>query len=360
MENEQLRKELAVLTALDAPSGFEEPVLRYVKERLLQVVDEVTLDVRGNLYAEKKGSGIDAPVVMVIAHADEIGFIVTKITADGFLRFAKLGGPTDMVLPGHRVRILGQGDPIEGVIGVKPGHILSGEEAHRVPPVSKLYIDISASSAEEVKSWGVETGTPVVFCGDLTAAHDPEKVFGKAVDDRAGVLALVKTAEALGSKSIVPTVVWCISVEEEIGLRGALVAAKEVQPDIVIALDTAPAGGTPDLGEDELPWRIGKGPLLKVRELRGLSTHRVVRETFRAMAEKHSIPFQVVVDTAGVTDATAAQQAGGQIAAMTIALPRRYSHSAVEMLDLRDIQALIRLLVVTIPEFTDKKALLRI
>src|SRR5690606_5555881 len=105
------------------------------------------------------------------------------------------------------------------------------------------------------------------------------------------------------------------------------VAAAHARPDVVLAIDTVPAGGTPDLRSDDLPWEIGKGPLLKVRETRGLSTHRPLRELIRRVAEQFSIPYQLIVDTAGITDATSAQQAGGQIAAAVLGLARRYSHS---------------------------------
>jgi len=360
MEPRTLFDELAFLTGLDAPSGFEEPVVRYVRERLEKVTDETTVDIRGNLFARKEGSDKDAPLVMVMAHADEVGFMVRHITAGGFLRFVKIGGPTDMVLAGRRVRVLGENGPLDGVIGVKPGHVLSGGEARKVPPIEEMYIDIGAESAEEASRWGVETGTPVVFSGELAPTRHPSRVFGKAVDDRAGVLAMVRAAEALHGGPVAPTVVWCLSVEEEIGLRGAAVAALDVRPDVVIALDTCPAGGTPDLQPDELPWRIGGGPLIKIRETRGLSTHRPLREMLRGVAEKNGIPYQLIVDTAGMTDASAAQQAGGRIASASLGIPRRYSHSAVEMLDLDDLRNLIALLAAAIPEMRDRKDLMRI
>ena len=146
MDLTQLYEELAVLTAINAPSGFEEPILGYISERFEKITGEVNTDIRGNLYATVHGDKADAPLVMVIAHGDEIGFMVTGITPGGFLRFVKLGGPTDMVLPGHRVKVLGTNGPLDGIIGVKPGHVLSGEEARRVPPIPEMYIDICAGS----------------------------------------------------------------------------------------------------------------------------------------------------------------------------------------------------------------------
>lgn len=364
MNLDVLRDELARLAAIDAPSGFEEPILGYSRERLRQLADTVELDVRGNLYATRPGSDSAASRVMLIAHADQIGFLVTRITDDGFLRFAKLGGPTHTVLPGQRVRVLAGAPtvstPVEGTIGVKPGHILSAEEARQVPPLSELYIDVAAESRAQAESWGIEVGTPAVFFGPVTPTNNPHRVIGATIDDRAGLTALFHIAERFKTQALAPTVVYCVSVEEEIGLRGAEVAAKHVLPDLLIALDTVPAGGTPDLKADDLPWAIGRGPLIKVREQQGLITHRPLRELFRRVADEHRVPYQLVVDTAGVTDATSAQQASGAIAALTLGLPRRYSHSAVEMLDLRDLAALIELVVLTLPRLTTKEMLLRI
>ena len=315
--------ELSALTALDAPTGFEEPVLQAMRDRFGACTDTVTIDVRGNLYATSPGSVPDAPTVMLIAHADEVGFMVSAITPEGFLRFTLLGGPTAMTLPGRLVRVLGPDGPVPGIIGVKPGHVLSGEAARLAPETHDLYIDIGADSADEVRAWGIEPGSPAVFDASLVRLKKQRIVAGKAIDDRAGLLALLLAAERLSGTDIAPTVVWCSSVEEETGLRGAEVAAKQVMPDVVIAVDTIPAGGTPDLGADEVPVQLGAGPFIKVREVRGLSTHRPLRELFRGVAKEHGIPCQYGVDTAGITDATAAQQAGGQIAALSICLPRR-------------------------------------
>ncbi len=360
MSLDHLRERLAAYTALDAPVGFEEPVLRRVRDELAAVCDRVECDVRGNVYGWLDGTDADGPRVMVTAHADEIGFMVTSIRADGFLRFTKLGHPTDMVLPGQRVRVLAATGEVEGVIGVKPGHILSPEDARRVPPLPVLYIDVGAASADEAAGWGIEPGTPAVFVGPLTTTPHPRRVFGKAVDNRAGVICVLEAAERLARQRPAASVAFVITVEEEVGLRGAEVAARKVQPDVLLAIDTVPSGGTPDLTPEELPWSIGLGPLLKVRETKGLSTHGPLRRLLRDTAEHHDIPYQLIVDTAGITDATSAQQASGDVAAMVIGLARRYSHSAAEMCDLGDVQAIIDLVVHTTGRLTSRRLLSRL
>ncbi|MFO1092999.1 MAG: hypothetical protein U0992_06760 [Planctomycetaceae bacterium] len=154
----------------------------------------------------------------------------------------------------------------EGVIGVKPGHILLAGRARRAPAVEEMYIDVGATSAAEAAKWGIEPGTPAVFVGELTATKDPAKVFGKCVDNRAGVLCVLESAVRLAADRPACSVAFVIVVEEEVGLRGAEVAARRIQPDVVLAIDTVPSGGTPDLP----PAPSRRSPvLLKVRETKG-------------------------------------------------------------------------------------------
>lgn len=342
MNYEHLREQLQHWTSLEAPSGFEEPVLAAAARELEPLCDSVTFDTRGNLYGELKGTGEDALRVMITAHADEIGFMVTSFLPGGFMRFARIGGPTLSVLPGQRVRLLPAGrPPVEAVVGVKPGHILEGDAARAVPDLGGMYLDAGAESIEQLQEWGIEVGTPAVFVGELTMTAHPRRVFGKSIDNRAGWLAVLEVARRFRADRPVADCVFVLTVEEEINLRGAEVAAKHADPDVVLAVDTVPSGGTPELSADELPWTIGAGPLLKVSETRGLATHGPLRQLFRRVADSRGIPYQLIVDTAGITDATAAQQASGRVAALTLGLARRYSHSAVEMLDLADLAHLI-------------------
>ena len=359
MDNlKHLRDEIARYTSLDAPSGYEEPVLAAVKEDLQQCCDHVEVDIRGNVYGHQPGEP-NGPKLMITAHADEIGFQITSILPNGFLRFCKIGGPTSMVLPGQRVKVLA-GQKLAGVIGVRPGHVLTPAEARQVPSTDQLYIDVGACSASQACEWGIEPGTPAVFDGELTATANPDRYFGKSVDNRMGIVSVLEVARRLQAEATVATRCYAIVVEEEVGLRGALVAAQHLSPDVVIAIDTTPAGGTPDLATDQLPWHIGQGPLLKVRETRGVLTHGPLREWLRQIAAKLEIPYQLIVDTAGVTDATSAQQAGSQIAATVIGLARRYSHSAVEMFDLPDVERIIQWTTAAARELTSMEPLRRV
>jgi len=212
VEEQALKSLLAELTALHGPAGFEENVMRVVQERLRPLVDEVTLDPHGNVIGTRWGGSDQAPTVMLVAHQDEVGFIVTRVDEDGFLRVGQLGGPAQQSLPGQRVIVLGDQGPLNGVVGLKPGHLVSGEEALKIPPLKDLYVDLGATSREEVESWGVQIGTPLVFAGELTETRNPHRVFGKAFDDRAGLTALLTIAARLRERDLPATVYYAASV----------------------------------------------------------------------------------------------------------------------------------------------------
>lgn len=364
MESHDLFAELAALTALDGPSGFEEPVLAYARDQLEKACDEVRMDVRGNLYGYLAGRHANqAGCVMVMTHADEIGLQTTLIEPDGFLRFTKIGGISDAALPGSRVRVLTRTGPVNGLIGLRPGHLAQPGDPRTIPPLGSMYVDVGVRSMAEAAELGIEPGTPIVLYGPLAKSARPRRVFGKAIDNRAGLCAQLRVARRAKEERIAADLVMVVTVEEEVGLRGAQVAARrrfpgsagEAPPDVVIAVDTVPAGGAPDVSPRELPWEIGRGPLLKVRETKGFLSHPRLREHFRRAAAETSIPYQLIVDTAGITDATAAQQADGAIAALTIGLPRGYSHSAVELLDLDDLENAEKLLYEGLARIVDHR-----
>ncbi|MFO7917735.1 MAG: M42 family peptidase, partial [Anaerolineae bacterium] len=184
---EALFDTLSELTALDGVAGFEQDVVRHLRDAFADLADDVEVDSMGNLYATRRGSG-DGPRVMVAAHSDEIGAMVKSIDEQGFLRFDTLGGVIAPMLLGRRVRVRG----CLGVIGVKSGHLQTSEERQEVFPPDELYIDVGANSAEEVGEMGIGVGDPIAYYSPLLRYENDDRVCGKSIDNRIGCAILLE------------------------------------------------------------------------------------------------------------------------------------------------------------------------
>lgn len=334
------------LTALPGVSGFETPVARFMAKGLREVADEVTADTMGNVFATIRGNR-PGPTVMIAAHSDEIGLIVKNIEPSGYIRFDKIGGMIDPLLIGRHVTVRGH----LGVISVKAGHLQTAAERTQVKPHSELFIDVGEDGVDAVKRLGIRIGDPIEQKSDLQFFANGDRFSGKAVDDRLGCAVLLTLFESIAAsgKDIAGTLVGVVTVQEEVGLRGAEVAAYRVNPDLAIALDTMPAGDTPDVNfSKELPVGIGRGPTFQVMSGgsggRGIIVNPRVRKLLEDTAEAAGAPYQVTTFVGGNTDATAMHLVRAGIPSGVIALPRRYSHSPVEMGDIRDAVGAFRIL----------------
>src|SRR5215468_11236861 len=236
-----LRDTLRDLVALHGAPGFEQSLVQYFRQRVAGLADTVETDRYGNVTATRRGRQ-DRPRLMISAHLDEIGFIVKGIEPDGFLRFDRLGGTADAFLPSRRVSVNGH----FGIIGAKAGHLQSAEEQARVATVADMYIDVGAPTAADVTALGIRVGDPVTFSGELAEFSDGHRVCGKGMDDRAGVAILIQVLAELEGVQPVGTVHAVGTVLEQVGLRGAAMAAHRLRPDYAIAIDGASAGDTPD------------------------------------------------------------------------------------------------------------------
>ncbi|RLI09248.1 M42 family peptidase [Candidatus Bathyarchaeota archaeon] len=345
----ELRELFLRLVGVGAPSGFEEPVMRVLKSELEPLVDEVHDTPRGNVVGVQRGSDPEAPSVALVAHMDQIGFIVTNIDGRGFIRFRKLGGPVTRAIQGQQMRLLTGRGPVVGVVGIKPGHITRPEEANRVPPIEEMYIDIGARSREEAEKRGITIGTPIVYnAAPVELAND--LIASPAVDDRAGLTALIAVAKTLREAPVPATVYYVGSVEEEIGLRGAEVALYDLDVDMAVAVDTFPAGWQPDVVMRDLYYEVGRGPAVHIGEIaqgRVRLGHQRVRQWLMEAADEEGIPYQAGLMHGG-TDAMSLMQTRAGIPACTLGIPRLYSHSPVETFDLKDLHRLVRILVAAI------------
>src|SRR5579859_3716415 len=337
---EALRMDLAELTCLHAPPGCEQPVIARLRDLFVGLVDSINVDHMGNLTATREGP-VGAPHIVVAAHADEIGALVASIEPDGFLRLLPLGGVQARLLEGRHVWVGGQ----PGVIGARSGHLTPTSEHGRGVSVEDLYIDLGVDDAASVETLGVRVGDPVVVVSELRNLAGT-RVAGKGIDNRASCVVLLHLLRHFQQRALPCRLTAPLAVQEEVGLRGATAAFARLKPDLAIVIDTLPTAGTPDTRHLAYTAHIGKGALItpsSSSNARGLMLPRAAREAMIVAAQRAGVPYQLAVTSGGVTDAAVAHLAAGGIATLEIKIPRRYSHSPVETLDLLDLAAVLAL-----------------
>ncbi len=311
------------------PSGYESQIRSVVREEIEAYVDEVRLDVMGNLIARRGTVGPDGMKLMLVAHIDEIGVMVTQVDERGFVRFTTLGGVRAYNCIGGRVRFL---NGAAGVISLEPM-----EDASKIPTIEQLYIDLGLSSNVDSP---VSIGDVAIF--DRPFLDLGTRLVAKALDDRIGAAVLIEALHQL--KSTPNQLYFVFSVQEEVGVRGATTAAFGIDPDLGLAVDVTATGDTPRRTKVRMEVSLGKGPAIKVRDGGMLADRRVVDWMVRA-AEKLSLPYQMEILEAGSTDARAMQLTRAGVRAGCLSIPCRYVHSPSEMVDLSDVQQAVQLLV---------------
>lgn len=333
------------LTETPGVPGFEEPV-RAVLRRHLSPLGEILQDRLGSLVARKEGTR-PQPKVMLAGHMDEIGFLVTRITDEGYLKFQTLGGWWSQVMLAQRVRVWTRQGPVLGVIGSKPPHLLEEEERKKPVDVKDMYIDVGASSREEAERFGIRPGDPAVPESPFTVLHNPKLMVAKAWDNRFGCAVVVEVLRALQEEAHPNTVYGVCSVQEEVGLRGAQTASHLVQPDVGIALDTGIAGDTPGVKPDEAQGKLGKGPVILLYDAT-LIPHVRLRDLVVETAEAEGIPYQFDRVARGGTDAGRIHTFGVGVPSVVIGAPVRYIHSHNAILHRDDFEATVRLVTAVI------------
>jgi len=319
-------------------AGREDEVKSLMIKYLKPYADEVKEDKIGNVIAIKKGKK-NAPKLMLAAHMDEIGLLVKTITKEGFLQFMKMGGIDDRVLLAQKVMVCTENGLLHGIIGSKPPHIQKEDERKRVLASDELFIDIGAGNQEEARKMGVRIGDPVEF--DIKFAKlSKDVVIGKAFDDRAGCVAMIEVMKRLEKTDC--TIFAVGTVQEEVGCRGAVTSAFGLSPDLGIALDVTVAGDTPGVKEGEAPVKLGKGPSLGIADS-GLITHPKVLKLLIDTAEENKIPYQLEAGLAGTTDASRIALAREGVPSGPLSIPTRYIHSPTSMINLTDLQNVIKL-----------------
>jgi putative aminopeptidase FrvX len=336
MVKELLRK----LSNAHGVSGSEGSVFAVIKKELKGHVDEIREDPLGNLIATKKGSKFK---VMLAAHMDEIGLMVKFVDEKGFLRFVALGGWYGPTLASQRVILHSTKGPVYGVIGTKPPHMMDDDERKKGVKIDDMFIDVGATNRQEVEVMGVDVGTPVTIDREFVELSGG-RVTGKAFDNRAGVAMLIKTLKETDSPM---TIYGVFTVQEEVGLKGARTSAYSLDPDCAIATDVTIPGDHPGIEMKDAPVEMGKGPVITIVDSsgRGLIASRKVVSWLKDAADADSIPVQLEVGSGGTTDATAIHLTKGGIPSTTLSIPSRYIHSPVEVLDCRDLENGVKVLV---------------
>lgn len=324
-------------------SGFEQRIRAVVLEELKGLTDEVEMDNMGNIYAIKKGKSDKR--VMVGAHMDEIGFIVTHIDDKGFIRFHTLGGFDPKTLTAQRVIIHGKKDVI-GVMASKPIHVMTPDERNKIAKTSDYFID-TGLSAEEVKEL-VEIGNPITREREFIEMGNC--VNGKSLDNRLAVFILIETLKKLKGKEIPFDLYGVFTVQEEVGIRGANVSSMRINPDFGFGLDTTIAFDLPGAAEHEMITKLGEGTAIKIMDAATICDYRMV-DFMKKTADKHKIKWQPEILTAGGTDTAGIQRMteGGSIAG-AVSIPTRHLHQVIEMANKDDIQGSIDLLTACITD----------
>ncbi|SDL14103.1 M42 family metallopeptidase [Aliiruegeria lutimaris] len=344
-----LRKVLTDLMETPGLAGHEDRVRNRIADWLHKVagVDGQT-DRMGNLWATFPGEA-GAPSVLLFTHMDQLGFVVRKVESDGFLRLERLGGVPERALAAQAVLVcVENGCDVPGVIANKSHHATSPEEKYQVVRYRDLYVDAGFASAEDTKAAGVRIGTPVVYAPRAMALGE-FRVAGTSVDDRAGCAALIQIARRLAAREGGPTVHVAFTTQEEFNLRGALPLAQRLNPDIALQIDLMLASDTPDAG-DLGEMKLGEGPGMSLYSFHGRGTlngvipHPALVRLAEDSAEASEVTLQRSAQTGVLTDLSYVQLVGEGVASLDLGFPMRYSHSALEVCDMRDLDGLVSLL----------------
>ena len=352
------------------PSGFEQEAQRVARDYGEKYADEVLYDRMGSVVFRKGNSG---PKIMIAGHVDEIGFVITKIEKNGFLKFHQLGGWWDQTLLTQEVVIRpSKGDKkIIGVIGAPPPHILTPEDRNKVVTKDKMYFDIGCSSADEAKALGVRVGDPAIPHSSFRtmertwkekkengenekeSTRDVTLAVSKAFDDRIGVFIALEVLRRLKEENIQhQNVVYAVSTtQEEVGLRGARTAAQMLEPDIGFALDVDISGDVP--GAEALVQKMGKGVSISAGDGSMIPNPRL-RSFVLDIAEENDIKHQPAFLKSGGTDAGIIHLTGMGVPSLFIGVPTRHIHSHHGMLDIDDAASAVDLLVEVIKKLDDE------
>ena len=340
MNREEQLKFLKELTEAKGISGDEKEVSRIMKSYLEGYADEFDYDNLGSFIAKKKGS--DDLKIMLSAHMDEVGFIISYIEESGFLRMNPIGGWWGHVLPSQRVSIKTIDDKVYyGVIGSMPPHGMKPEVRNKVMGIDELYVDLGVNNKQEVLDLGINVGDSVIPYAEFMVMNNPDYICSKAFDDRIGAAVIVEVMRNLKGVEHPNTLYSVGSVQEEVGLRGARTATYKVKPDIALAIDVSKSYDIPGMPKGES--KLGKGPSLSLMDASVLANKGLFK-VLREICKEKNIPFTYDALPSGGTDSGEISKSFEGVINMTISLPCRYFHSHNSIVSVKDYNACVDLI----------------
>lgn len=342
------------LTNAPGVSGFESPA-RHVMQRYLEPYGDMLADNLGSVICRKVGDA-HGPKIMLAGHLDEIGFMVTGITDDGFLKFQPLGGWWDQALTAQRVEVYTKSGSVIGVIGSKAIHIMSPDERTKVYEKKDMFIDVGASSRTEVESFGIRLGDPVAPFSPFTVMHNPKLLMAKAWDNRFGCALAIETLRRAETH---PNILYAVgNAQEEVGLRGAITTTNLIAPDIGIVLETTVAGDTPGIQANEARGALGNGPVILLYD-GSMIPHAGLRDFVIGVADAEHLPYQLDSLSTYGTDGARIQVFGAGVPCLVIGVPVRYIHTHAAIMHRDDFDNAARLLAAVVQRL-DAKTVQRI
>ena len=339
---DRTEKLLKELTEAPGVSGYESEI-RKIMRRHLEPVATIEQDRMGSIIGVQRGTQ-ENPRIMLAGHMDEVGFMVKLITKEGFIKFVTLGGWWDQVVLAQRVTVLTRNGEVPGVIGAKPPHLLQPEERKKVLPLKDMYVDVGATSREEVEALGVRPGDPMIPICPFTIMSTSQTYMAKAWDDRVGCALAIQALEQLAASEHPNTVYGVGTVQEEVGLRGARTTAHAISPDVGIILEVGIAGDVPGIKAEESAVKLGGGPVLLVFDA-SMIPNLGLRNLAIDTAKELNINLQFDAMQRGGTDGGAIHLHAEGVPSIVLGVASRHIHSHASIIHRQDYDDALRLIV---------------
>jgi endoglucanase len=341
---------LQQLTDTPGPPGFEEPIRKVIVDAMKPIATSITFDGLGSIIAAQ---GTEGPRVMVDAHMDELGGMIRRITPRGLLTMQMLGGWLDQALVDQRWIIMGSKGPVRAVTGIRDVHVVPADERTRVYPRDSLFLDVGAATDADVTAMGIAPGDPVVPDSPFTVLNGTDNYLAKGWDDRVGCGVIIEAMRRLASLPHPNQILWTITTQEEIGLRGAESAAAVVKPAVAIAIEGGVTGDVFPGRPEETQARLGAGPGIFLYDSSALPNRRLT-QIVKQTAKEKNLPLQADLVQGYGDDSAEIQRSNGGVPTVNLVVPIRYTHAHNGIMNRRDFDQMVDLLVAVLQKLDAK------